>query len=177
METKEIWKNSKTFDGIIQVSSFGNFRRKVIAVNSKGKKFVYYECDIPKRTNRVQKVIQHKGKSVYAKRLIAEVFVKGFNDKNAVELVDGDINNFHPDNLRLTQRYKGVKGKDNHLSKLKDSDILEIVELYKNKVNYKVIAEKYGIHPINVHRIARNEIWKHVKRKPILKFKHKKKSE
>ena len=90
---------------------------------------------------------------------------------------DGNINNFNPENLVLTNRYVGVKGSENVKSKLKDSDILEIVELYKNKVNYKVIAKKYGIHPINVHRIARNEIWKHVKREPILKFKHKKKSE
>ena len=177
METKEIWENSKTFDGVIQVSSLGNFRRRVVAIDSKGKSFTYYEKEIPINEIRCQKVISHKGKSIYAKRLVAEVFIKGFEVKKAVKFKDGNINNFNPENLVLTNRYVGVKGSKNVKSKLKDSDILEIVELYKNKVNYKVIAKKYGIHPINVHRIARNEIWKHVKRKPILKFKHKKKSE
>lgn len=177
METKEIWKNSKTFDGVVQVSNLGNFRRKVIAVDSKGKSFTYYEKEIPVNEIKFQKVISHKGKSIYAKRLVAEVFIKGFEVKKTVTFKDGNSNNFNPENLALANRYVGTKGEDNHLSKLKDSDILEIVELYKNKVNYKVIAEKYGIHPINVHRIARNEIWKHVKREPILKFKHKKKLE
>ena len=169
MENKEIWKNSKTFDGVIQVSSLGNFRRRVVAIDSKGKSFTYYEKEIPVNEIRCQKVIQHKGKSIYAKRLVAEVFIKGFEIKKSVKFKDGNINNFHPKNLVLTNRYVGIKGEDNHLSKLKDSDILEIVELYKNKVNYKVIAEKYGIHPLNVHRIARNEIWKHIKREPIIR--------
>lgn len=169
METKEIWKNSKTFDGVIQVSNLGNFRRKVTAVDSKGKTFVYFEKEIPVKEIKSQKVIQHKGKSVYAKRIVAEVFVKGFDKKKAVHFKDGNINNFHPINLKLTNRYCGSKGDENRLAKLKDSDILEIARLYKNKVNYKIIAETYGIHPLNVYRIARNEIWKHVKRKPIVR--------
>ena len=177
MENKEIWKNSKTFDGVIQVSSFGNFRRKVTAINSKGKKFTYYEKEIPVKEIKCEKVICCKGKRVYAKRIVAEVFVKGFESKKAVKFKDGNINNFHPENLKLTRRYCGAYGDKNRKAKLKDEDILDIVELYKQKVNYKVIAEKYNIHPVSVYKIARNEIWKHVKREPILKFKHKKKSE
>src|SRR5690606_13193152 len=132
-----IWKNSKTFDGIVQGSNHGNFRRKVTAVDSKGKPFVYYEKEIPVREIKSQKVISHKGKNIFAKRLVAEVFIKGFELKKAVKFKDGNINNFDPKNLLLTNRYVGVKGEDNHLSKLKDSNILEIVELYKQKVNYK----------------------------------------
>lgn len=169
METKEIWKNSKTFDGVVQVSNHGNFRRRVIAVDSKGKPFVYYEKEIPVREIKSQKVISHKGKNIFAKRLVAEVFVKGFESKKAVKFKDGNKNNFNPQNLILTNRYCGRFGEDNHLSKLKDSDILEIVELYKQRVNYKVIAEKFNIHPVNIHRIARNEIWKHVKREPVVR--------
>ena len=175
METKEIWKNSKTFDGVIQVSNFGNFRRKVTAINSKGKQFTFYEKEIPVNEIKSQKVIHHKGKNVYAKRIVAEVFVKGFETKKAVKFKDGNINNFHPDNLELTNRYCGSYGDKNHKAKLKDKDVLEIVALYKKRVNYKVIAEQFKIHPLNVYRIARNEIWKHVKREPVIRHPRKSK--
>lgn len=158
METKEIWKNSKTFDGVIQVSNLGNFRKKVIAINSKGFEFVYSEREIFNNCKKNEKRIVFQGKGAYAKRLVAEVFVKGFDEKKAVTFKDGNKDNFHPKNLKLRE-----------FKKLEDSNILEIIELYKQKVNYKVIAEKYGIHPINIYRIARNEIWKHVKREPIIR--------
>ena len=177
METKEIWKNSKTFDGIVQVSNLGNIRRKVVAMDSKGNPFVYFEKERELCDTKYKKMVSYKGKTICAKRIIAEVFCKGLTKGHSVKFIDGDLNNLHPSNLLIEKmvfplecRLKNRNyGSNNYLSKLKDSDILDIVELYKQKVNYKVIAEKYNIHPVNVHKIARNEIWKHVKREPAIR--------
>lgn len=177
METKEIWKNSKTFDGVVQVSNKGNIRRKVVAMDSKGNPFVYFEKVREMQDTKNEKMVAYKGKLIYAKRIIAEVFCKGLTKGHSVKYIDGDLNNLHPSNLLIEKRVFPLEcrlknknyGSNNSLSKLKDDDILEIVKLYKQKVNYKVIAEKFNIHPINVYRIARNEIWKHVKREPVVR--------
>ena len=160
----ETWKNIPSFDGLLQASDQGRIREYIVVKNNK-KEIVYVDRIIAIAKNGVAK---YKNTGIKAARLVAEAFIKKFDNECLIQYKDGDSTNLKPDNLILVPAsYVYPKGQDNYQAKLKDSDVLDICEKLIRGESAIQIAKNYGIHPNNVYRIARNEIWTHVERPKI----------
>ena len=76
---KEIWKSVPSLDGLLQVSNLGNVREYVEAIVN-GKKIIYKNRQIGVFFNIKKKAkITYKNKNYLVARLVAETFIKGFN--------------------------------------------------------------------------------------------------
>ena len=105
-----------------------------------------------------------KRKRISIHRLVASCFLE--NPENLPEVHHRDSNkvNNHVFNLQW------ITGEDNILAALEDGlvtnlsrkDILQIYELLKQKVTYKVIAKKFNVSTRTIGRIKTGKSWKHL---------------
>ena len=168
---QEIWKPVPSLDGLLQVSNLGNVREYVEAIVN-NEKIVYKNRILRSMKNNRAKVIfiTYKNRTYIVSRLVAETFIKDFNQSNYVKYFDNDFTNIRLDNIKLCKRTNlGNFGRKNKLAKLTDNDILEICKKVLNGESAKSVAEQYGIAYTNIHRILRKEIWRHVDR-PVIKL-------
>lgn len=64
------------------------------------------------------------------------------------------------------------KGMDAHFSKLTDLDVMDIRSCYRQaqklrqyiseNLTAEALAKRYGVSRVNIERISRGEIWKHL---------------
>jgi hypothetical protein len=65
--------------------------------------------------------------------------------------------------LKMTKREKVVRGEAHHNSKLTNSDVLEILNLYTTGIiSMKSLSHKYGVSRTVIHLILRGKLWTHV---------------
>ena len=92
----EIWRPVVGYEGLYEVSSFGNFRKICVNGNVKSLKatknnYGYYTIGLWKN---------HKVKQFRISRLIAEAFIPNLENKPYVDHIDTDKSNNKVDNLR-----------------------------------------------------------------------------
>lgn len=63
----------------------------------------------------------------------------------------------------LNGKKPSVWGENQHLAKLKESDIIEIRKLVIENKSLKHIAELYGVKSSTIHQIKSRKTWKHIK--------------
>lgn len=178
----EIWKDVIEFDNKYQISNFGRLKMKSFKINSSVQKCgfrINKEKIKPPQDNGngyKQFYVQINGKRIlkYAHRLVATYFIE--NDLNLPEVnhKDGNKSNNCVGNLEWSTKNDNVihavknnlikKGSDTWSSKLSEQNVLAIRRLYKinpyfNKTN---VAKKLGVKDTTIHKIIRNQRWKHL---------------
>lgn len=177
----EVWKDIQDYEGYYQVSNLGrvksldryiyNYRggkalRKGIILklgdNGKG----YLILDLMKEGKR---------QSVKVHRLVAKAFIPNPNNKPQTNHIDGiKTNNYYMNLEWCTQSentihsYKnGLQkirlGSEHHMSKLIESEVLEIRKLcVEGDLSRREIGKLYGVTKSCVMSINKRRIWKHI---------------
>lgn len=128
---KEIWKDIPNYEGIYQVSNFGNVRNKDKKLNffdNKG----YLVVDLSKNNIR---------KHYRVHRLVADVFIENPYNKKEVNHIDGNKHNNNVYNLEfVTSRENKIHAVNNGLN----SQAIKIIA-YKNgnEIKSNSIAQMY----------------------------------
>lgn len=175
----EIWKDFKGYENYYSVSNTGKILskrfNKCLSFGNNGRDYLFvnlYNEDGIKR--------------FYVHRIIALTFLDNNENKTQVNHKDCNKANNNVSNLEWTtpdenishavknkrfytsdyqkeQTSKANRGINSHLTKLKESQVVEIkIDLSKNKYTQKQIADKHGTTRANVGAIKRNKSWKHI---------------
>jgi hypothetical protein len=167
---KEIWKNVKGFESYYQISNFGRvkslkrkWRRKTRIMKSSIQKDTGYKS--------IQ-LFKNGGSKFYRiHRLVALHFISNPENKPEVNHIDcNKLNNCY-NNLEWVTPKENMKhallngiincGEKVFLSKLKESDILEIRKLYP-VFTQKEIGAIFGVHKTTIRAILSKRTWGHV---------------
>jgi hypothetical protein len=172
MKTIEEWKDVKDYEGVYQISNYGNLRRW----------FPYKARFKPlkKLTHPEGYVLYHLSLkdimvSFRAHRLVAEAFIPNPNNLPVVNHIDciRDNNYFknlewcdvthNNNNYAFTHGNKvSAKGQDCTFAKLKDEDVISILKKSRNgEKNFKIALE-YNISQSTVCDILKGRRWKHI---------------
>ena len=111
---QEIWKDIKGYEGLYQVSNFGNVKSLERRVNScnggRNKKEKYI---ISTDNGNGYKIVglskKHKRKNYYVHRLVAEAFIKNENNFNEINHLDYNRSNNNVENLEWIDRKSNVQ--------------------------------------------------------------------
>jgi hypothetical protein len=177
----ETWKDIPGYEGYYQASSLGKIRSldrvsthwKGITQIKKGKE-ISISADI-KGYLKISLMKSGTRKSFKAHRLIAITFLDNkdnlsdVNHKN-LNKADNSVSNLewcsHKENCEhasLNGRKGGGMGSKNHFSKLTETDVLEIRDLFKiGKETRKSLAEKYSVDYTLIWQIVARKAWKHI---------------
>lgn len=179
---KEIWKNIKGYEGLYQISNYGNIKsldRIIIYKNKyshfhKGK-YLKQEIDI---NGYLYISISKDGKIKKNKvhRLVAETFIFNPKNKSDVNHKDGNKQNNNIDNLEWNTHQENenhaVKnklksyGQDHYLTKLTNEQVKLIKWIAKNvKVKYgfwSKLSKKLNINKNIISSIINNKSWKSI---------------
>lgn len=161
----EIWKDIKEYEGLYQVNTIGIIRNKSgrlrkPEVSNSG----HYRINLSKE-GRVKKYLVH--------RIVANHFLP-YSKLNIVNHIDGNkLNNCrdnlewvsYSDNLKHAYRegLRSALGSNNGMSKLQESQVLEIREMYKSiKISYVSLSKKFNVSPKCVENLLKRKTWKHL---------------
>lgn len=164
---EEIWKDIKGFEGYYQISSYGRVKRLPKKVLQSNGSFATYRERILKQENlkgylRVTLSLDNKQKRFYTHRLVAQHFIQNSNSKKYVNHIDGNKENNKISNLEWctaseNERHSyDVLGKINNNRKLKEADVLDILNNCEKGIN----KTKRGnvIHFMNKYNVCRSTI-------------------
>ena len=170
-EDIEIWKEIPMLDGRYEASNLGNIRnanKKNIKNESFGK--VKKKYTDKQGYERVGITVGKQDKIYRVHNLIMNAFYgdKPF-DKAEINHIDGIKTNNRLDNLEWCTKSENMqhalkndlypKSENHHSAKYKESDIVNIYQLYKNGVTVTQIANTYEDRVSNISRIVRGERW------------------
>lgn len=153
----EIWKSIQDYEGLYEVSNKGRVRNCKGKIKSMYKNNKGYLC----------LSLHYKGKTHHPTihRLVAKAFILNPNNYNQVNHKDYDKSNNTIDNLEwCNQRYnydEGMKNfqyskNENHFySKLRNSDIPIIYNLYKLGFTRVTVSRIFGINPSSLEAIEK----------------------
>jgi predicted XRE-type DNA-binding protein len=162
----ELWKPVVGFEGRYQISSLGRVRStKVVRLggniltpqdNGNGRKFV-------------RLFVNGVGYKRYPYKLVAEAFLGPAEGRMVLHWDDIGSNDCLS-NLRygtskengsdMVRNGNSTRGKKNSQCKLKESQVLEIRELLRQKIPQTKIASLFGIHQMTVSDINTGRIWR-----------------
>lgn len=174
---KEKWKPIKNYENYYEISNLGNVKsldRKII--NNKGfsfKKGIF----LIKRNHTsgyYQVCLCKKGikKYKYIHRLVAEHFLKNYDELLVINHLDGNkLNNIYTNIECCTQKeniehaiFKGLmnnSGENAYQSKLTNNKVLEIRKLFKEGKTLNELLI-YNVSKATLSRIINNKIWKNI---------------
>lgn len=179
--TKEIWKPIIGYEGLYEISNYGDVKslekqRKM--PQNRGIK-IYKETILKLcKNNRgyLYVTLRNNGKSkkFTVHRLVALHFIENSNNFLEVMHLDNNpLNNYylnlkwgtHKDNMsHKVKSNRQIKGESVKISKLKNHDIIDIRNTYKNKeLNQYQLASKYNVTQSVIHDIIKFKSWKHIK--------------
>lgn len=98
---QELWKDIKDFEGLYQISNFGNVRSLITNKNIKFNKVKGYLY--------VHLYNNSKRKSIRVNRLVAQAFIPNPDNKPQVNHIDGDKLNNRVDNLEWVTREENMQ--------------------------------------------------------------------
>ncbi len=177
---EEIWENIDGFNGKYQVSNFGKVKSLDRIEETRG--------STRTRNGRVLKLAISKNgysrvcivdysnqKFACVHRLVAQAFIPNPDNKPQVNHINGIKTDNRVENLEWNTRSEnqrhsirtGLKvtprGDKSILSKLKESEVVEIRRLLKEtNLMQREIAAKFNIHRSNVSAIKHNKCWTHI---------------
>ena len=165
----EIWKPIKDYEGLYEVSNFGNVRSlrfdKVKLLKLNMDRCGYFRCNLYKNAT-------YKTYSVH--RLVALAFISNAKNKSQINHIDGNKQNNRVDNLEwctnsenITHAYKtglkSVDGEKNHQHILTNDDVCFIRENYKpydHNFGGKALSEKFNVSISTIYSITNHKHWK-----------------
>lgn len=180
MVNREIWKPI-IHDNRHEVSNFGRIRSLFILkrINniSNGRPKIkivntYISCG---GYIRVDLRTINKDKTYRVHRLVAESFIPNSENKPQVNHINGIKNYNRVENLEWCSAHdnmlhaykigliKPLLGENKCNAKLKERDIIEIRNLYKNNISIKSLSEQFNVNTKTIFSIVNFKRWKHVK--------------
>jgi len=172
---QEIWKDISGYEGLYQVSNYGNIKR-IYTHNIKNQKIGRNEILNPWINNCGYYMVglrknNHK-KSFLVHRLVLEMFVDSCSINEEGRHLDGNKLNNNIHNLAWGTRSDNEKDKIIHgrsnrgsrqgNSKFLEIDILDMRYLYKKGWTIREIGKKYNVDYKVVWPIIRYKTWKHL---------------
>jgi len=183
----EIWKDINDYEGLYQVSNFGNVRSLDRIVNKpngisymrKGKLCVQSKSNLGYMT--VGFTVNNKKVNKYVHRLVAKAFIINNNNYPQVNHIDCNKTNNRMDNLEwCTNSQNHIHASKNGLNKLHlhrvayseekngrslltNKQVLEIKQKYiPYKYSAKKISKEYGVSESCITHILNNTSWKEI---------------
>lgn len=175
---KERWKDIQGYEGLYQISSFGNVR--ALCVEKYRGRFKHRRPEkllcLKKHRDGYLVVSLSKNKQKYfqAHRLVAIAFIKNPENKPFVNHKNGIKNdNFYLNLEWCTSSENAIhsvklgmtiptKGEINGMSKLKDSQVKAI---YLSSKSHSMLSKKYNIARSSIWKIKTGIAWKHITKK------------
>jgi len=176
---KEEWRDIKGYEGLYQVSNKGRVKSlDRTIVDSRGR-IIQHKGRILKPVDSngyfvVGLYINKKMKQFKVHRLIMQTFIPNPENKPEVNHKDGIKHNNNIKNLEWNTSKENVNhglkiglikrkfGVDHYKTKLKDKDIVEIYDMYKNGRLISDIANKYKMAISSIELILYGTNWKHL---------------
>lgn len=179
----EEWKDICGFKGCYQISSFGRIRSLDRCITQAGTdRFMEGRYLSLKRNNgrgylnvSLQDGEGSTKTNYYIHILVASHFIENTHNKPTVNHKDGNKNNNHVSNLEWATQKEQMKhafdnklsvppetrtGEDSHLSKLTESQVMEIY--YNNVEKVGILAKIYNVDRHTITSIRNNKSWKHL---------------
>lgn len=177
---EEIWKDIKGYEGLYQISNYGNIKR---FYKNTQKRSVLFKILKPQQTTKyghlnIRLYKNNKWEIFYVHRLVLEIFVGPCPFGMECRHLDGNPRNNRLENLcwgtrienmrdsiKHGTRYKpNVRGSKHHRSKLKEEEIKKIKKLLKeNKLKMREIAKLFNVSIGCISGIKYGQSWKHIK--------------
>ena len=158
----EIWKDIKDYEGLYQISNYGNV--KSLPKERRNRRGVYIQKEkLLSLTNtstgykKVELVKDGKRKGFKVHRLVAQAFIPNPDEKPQVNHIDGDKTNNYVDNLEwVTASENSIHAYNTGLnSNKKELNENEIVSMYMNGTTKEDIAKQYGVSNAVIKRILK----------------------
>ena len=177
----EEWRKVEKNDWY-EVSNLGNVRsvdRKMWCVPNNSYSLIKSKLLVPSTNNskgyeRVQLCKNGKKTTESVHRLVALAFIPNPENKPQVNHIDGIKTNNNVENLewctnqenrehkiRVLGPWEPVRGSKNHMSKLKEEDVFNIVKLLKTKTATD-IAKLYNVAQTTITEIIARRSWAHL---------------
>ena len=158
----EIWKDIKYYEGLYQISNYGNV--KSLPKERRNRRGVYIQKEkLLSLTNtstgykKVELVKDGKRKGFKVHRLVAQAFIPNPDEKPQVNHIDGDKTNNYVDNLEwATASENSIHAYNTGLnSNKKELNENEIISMYMNGITKEDIAKQYGVSNAVIKRILK----------------------
>ena len=173
---KEIWKDIKGYEGLYQISNYGNLKSlpKLIFINRYTKIKILSDRIDGNGYKHVLLYKNKKSKSFKIHKLVTDHFIENKNNKKEINHKDGNkLNNYfqnlewctHSENIKHSFRIgtSDNKGENHPRNKLTDKIVINIKKLYKTgKYSHKKIALIYNVHRSTISYVLNKKIWGHV---------------
>jgi|TARA_R110000868_G_scaffold69210_2_gene204035 hypothetical protein len=165
---KEIWLPIKEYENLYEISNLGRIK-SLIKKGSSIEKIKKNGFDVNTGYINVQLRKNNIPLTKRVHRMVAIAFIPNPLNKPCVNHKDGDKKNCKASNLEwMTYSentlhsfknglQKKIFGNKNYITKLKDSDVIEIRDLIKKQISNKEIALLYKVNPSQISRIKNNK--------------------
>jgi hypothetical protein len=176
---QEIWKDIEGYEGLYQISNYGRVKT-LSRITNFGNRIKIIPEIIKKLSNDKDGYLittlskQSRKKNIKIHRIVADTFIDNplnkptVNHKNGIK-TDNYVsnlewatyleNNLHGYNHNLISH----KGINNSSSKLNESEVMEIRELYRNKkLKHRELSAMFNVSTANITNILNRKIWKHI---------------
>lgn len=173
----EVWKDVKGFDGLYQVSNYGQVKRLAKKVYQKSGVYATYKTKILKQETvkgykRVSLSKENLVTRITVHRLVALTFIENNENKPQVNHIDGDKTNNHVCNLEWCTANENEKHSYLFLGKITNGiksrkinikDLPLIKQMYLDGFIQKEIAFKFNVSETTIQNILNgNRYVKHL---------------
>jgi hypothetical protein len=177
----EEWKPIINYEGLYEVSNWGRVKSLArIVIYPNGVKHPYKETFLVGRVEPkkgytsicLYKDSKRKYENIH--RLVALHFIPNPNNYlNVLHKIESFPSNNHVDNLfwgtqddnikDKVSKQRQTKGEGQHLSVLKENQVIEIREKYStNNYSYKNLSDEYNVTRGTISFIVKRKTWKHI---------------
>jgi hypothetical protein len=170
----EVWKEIKEVNGRYSISNLGRIKCNGYYTNHiSGKRWVKEKIrTISNPKGDYSRITLEKSFQTTMHRLVAKYFIPNPNNFEFVNHKDGNKHNYSIENLEWVTRLEnenhaflnGLKnstGSANKMSKLTESDVLEIRKL-QGIFSANKLEKKFNVHRATIQRIWNRKIWTHI---------------
>lgn len=175
----EIWKPVVGYEGVYEISNAGLVKRVLQCKGTRSNRILKARAHSRTGYYYVNLWRNNRGETCNVHALVANAFLGTRPDPQHVVnhinhiRTDNRVENLewitHGENIRLGYQHIGYKpgkvyrGSENVLSKLTESEVVEIRKLHKTG-NYSQahLCTMFGISPTHMSRIINRSVWKHV---------------